>query len=166
MAEAVQVLDRKPVRQRPPGPRFRTPFGFLAAMRRDPLGLLTECARRYGDEEDEVSGWRIPRGASVTVSPYITHRHPAFWEHPEDFDPERISPERSAGRPEYAYFPFGGGPRGCIGKQFAMMEGQLVLAMLAQQFSLQGVAGHRVEPHPILTLRPRDGLPMLLHPRA
>jgi cytochrome P450 len=99
------------------------------------------------------------------VSAYCTHRHPAFWEEPEAFDPERFTPERSAGRPRFAYIPFGGGPRQCIGNTFAMMEAQLVLATVAQRYCLRLVPGHPVEPQVLLTLRPRYGLPMTLHPR-
>lgn len=118
----------------------------------------------YGD--DVVGGQTVRRDETVTVSPWVTHRHPAFWEEPDAFDPERFTPERSAARPEYAYFPFGGGPRRCIGNQFAMMEAQLILTMTAQAFRLAAVPGHPVEPDPILTLRPRHGVLMTLHPRA
>jgi cytochrome P450 len=102
----------------------------------------------------------------VTLSPYVTHRHPEFWEHPEGFDPERFSPQSCLDRPEFAYFPFGGGPRRCIGMQFASMEAQLVLSMIHQRFELQAVPGQRVEPHPILTLKPRDGVWMNLRSRT
>lgn len=115
---------------------------------------------RQAHDDDEVGGLRVPRGSVVTLSPYVTHRHPAFWERPEEFDPERFTPERSAERPDFAYFPFGGGPRGCVGRQFATMEGQLILATVAQQFQLDCAPGHRVAPDPILTLRPRHGVPM------
>jgi cytochrome P450 len=108
---------------------------------------------------------RVPAGSTVTLSPYVTHRHPAFWDEPDRFDPERFTPERSAARPDYAYFPFGGGPRRCIGSQFALMEGHLVLAAVAQRFRLALVPGHRVEPDPILTLRPRHGVHVTLEPR-
>ena len=74
-------------------------------------------------------------------------------------------PERSAGRPRFAYFPFGGGPRQCIGNAFALMEAQLVLATDAQRYCLRLVPGHPVEPQVLLTLRPRYGLLMTLHPR-
>jgi cytochrome P450 len=69
----------------------------------------------------------IPADATISISPYVTHRDPTLWENPEDFDPERFAPERSAGRAHYAYFPFGGGPRQCIGKGFALMESTLAL---------------------------------------
>jgi cytochrome P450 len=72
---------------------------------------------RQTHAEDEVGGQRVPPETTVSLSPYVTHRHPDFWEHPEGFDPERFSPERSAERPEYAYFPFGGGPRRCVGSR-------------------------------------------------
>jgi cytochrome P450 len=107
----------------------------------------------------------VRANTTVTVSPYVTHRHPGLWENPDRFDPERFAPERSAERPEFAYFPFGGGPRRCIGNQFAMMEAQIILAMIAQRFHLRAVPGHPVEPDPILTLRPRHGVLMTLHPR-
>ena len=121
---------------------------------------------RQAYEEDEVQGVRVPAGSTVTISAYVTHRDPAYWEHPEEFDPERFSLERSADRPEFAYFPFGGGPRKCIGSQFALMEGRLALAMIGQRFRLKSVPGRPVVPAPILTLRSRDGVPMTLHPRG
>jgi cytochrome P450 len=91
------------------------------------------------------------------------HRHPAFWENPDAFDPERFAPEHSEGRPHFAYFPFGGGQRLCIGAGFAMTEAQLILATVAQRYRLHLVPGHPVEPEPLITLRPSRGLPMTLH---
>jgi len=120
---------------------------------------------RHAIANDEIGGYPIPANSMVFLTPYCTHRHPAIWEKPEVFDPERFTPERSAGRPRFAYFPFGGGPRQCIGNTFAMMEAQLVLATVAQRYSLRLVPGHPVEPQVLLTLRPRYGLPMTLHPR-
>lgn len=112
--------------------------------------------------DDEVDGRPVPKGALVFVSPYVTHRHPELWESPEGFDPDRFTPEREAARPKFAFFPFGGGPRVCIGNSFAMMEAQLLLATLAQRYRLELVPGRRVEPEPLVTLRPRGGLPMRL----
>jgi cytochrome P450 len=120
---------------------------------------------RRAIEDDIICGYRIPADAIVSISPYVTHRDPTLWENPEGFDPERFAPERSAGRPHYAYFPFGGGPRQCIGKGFALMEATLVLALLAQRFDLYLVPGRRVETLAMATLRPRHGMWMTAHPR-
>jgi cytochrome P450 len=120
---------------------------------------------RFAVNEDEIDGYPVPAKSVVFLSAYCTHRHPAFWEEPEVFDPQRFTPERSAARPRFAYFPFGGGPRQCIGNNFAMMEAQLVLATVAQSYTLRMIPGHPVEPKVFLTMRPRYGLPMTLHPR-
>jgi cytochrome P450 len=112
--------------------------------------------------EDEICGYHIPAGAIVLISPYVLHHHPDYWDHPDAFDPERFTPERSAGRPHYAYFPFGGGPRQCIGKGFALMEAQLILAAVAQRFRLRHAPGRAAVPQGQLTLRPRGGLPMIV----
>jgi cytochrome P450 len=112
--------------------------------------------------DDELGGFPIPQGSMVILSPYATHRHPAFWEKPEVFDPERFTPERVAARPHYAHFPFGGGPRLCIGSNFALMEAQLVLATVAQHYRLRLAPGHPVVPEAKITLRPRYGMPMNL----
>jgi cytochrome P450 len=120
---------------------------------------------RRAIEEDTVCGYRIPADATVSISPYVTQRDPALWENPEGFDPDRFAPERSAGRAHYAYFPFGGGPRQCIGKGFALMESTLVLALLAQRYELHLMPGRRVETEAVATLRPRYGMWMTAHPR-
>ncbi len=120
---------------------------------------------RESHEADEVGGYHIAAKAGVFLSPYLTHRHPDFWENPEGFDPERFLPERSAGRRPYAYFPFGGGPRVCIGAQFSMMEAQLLLATIAQRVRVELVPGRAVIPDPIFTLRPRGGIAVTLRMR-
>lgn len=120
---------------------------------------------RRAIEEDIVCGYRIPADATVAISPYVTHRDPTLWQNPEGFDPERFAPERAAGRPHYAYFPFGGGPRLCIGKGFALMESTLILALLAQRYELHLVPGRRVETEAMATLRPRYGMWMTAHSR-
>jgi cytochrome P450 len=121
---------------------------------------------RYAIRDDEVGGFRIPAKAQIVISQYVTHRHPEFWERPDEFDPERFAPERMAGRPRFAYFPFGGGPRMCIGADFALMEAQLVLAAVAQRYRLKLAPGHRVEPDALVTLRPKYGMSMLLERRG
>ena len=114
--------------------------------------------------DDEILGFHIPKKSNLMLSQWLTHRHPDFWEDPECFDPERFTAERSANRPRYAYFPFGGGPRQCIGNIFALTEANLILATIAQKYRLRMVPGHRVELQPLVTLRPRYGLKMTLDP--
>ena len=118
---------------------------------------------------DTIGGFGIRPGTLVMLSQYVTHRHPAFWPEPERFDPERFAPAAVRQRPRFAYFPFAGGPRSCIGGQFALTEASLLLACLAGRFELSPVAGPPVEPNPSVTLRPREGMPMrvrLLAPAA
>lgn len=127
-------------------------------------------ARRV-EEDDELGGYRVPKGSFVFVSPYVTHRHPAFWDNPEGFDPDRFAPARVAeekerGRPRYAYFPFSGGPRQCIGNHMAEMEAQLLLATLVSRLRAKLVPGHRLRLDPGVTLRPEGGVPMTLEVRA
>jgi cytochrome P450 len=122
---------------------------------------------RHAIADDEIGGYHVPANSVIFTCQYCTHRHPDFWENPEEFDPERFTLERSAGRPRFAYFPFGGGPRQCIGNSFAMMEAQLVLATVVQRFRLRLVPNHPVEPHIGLgVIAPRYGLPMTLKERS
>jgi len=117
---------------------------------------------RTAVKDDEIGGYYIPAGSGVLVSPYSMHRNPEFWENPEVFDPERFSVEGWTNRPYYAYFPFGGGPRSCIGSSFGITEALLIIAMVAQRYRLRLVPGHPVKPEPLLTLRPRQGVLMTL----
>jgi cytochrome P450 len=97
----------------------------------------------------------------IVMSPLVTHRNPAFWPEPERFDPDRFLPENKLGRPRFAYFPFGGGPRLCLGERFAWVEAILVLATIGRKWRFRLVPGHRVELQPRLTLRPRYGMRMV-----
>ena len=115
--------------------------------------------------DDELGGYRLPRGWMAFVVPFVLHRLPSLWDEPEAFDPDRFSPERSADRPKFAYVPFGAGPRQCIGNQFALMEAHLIVATLAQRYRLRLLPGHTVEPWPLITLRPRFGMPMFIEHR-
>lgn len=120
---------------------------------------------RTAIEDDHVGKYHVPAGTVLLLSQYTMHRHPAFWEQPERFRPERFSPEHAGKHHPYAYFPFGGGPRLCIGDHLAMMETQLVVATIAQRYRPELVTGHPVEPEPLVTLRPRYGMSMIIHPR-
>jgi cytochrome P450 len=119
-------------------------------------------ASREASEEVEVGGYVIPKGAQVLTSQWIVHRDPRWFPNPEGFDPDRWTPERSKDLPRFAYFPFGGGPRICIGNQFALMEASLLLATITQRFWLRTASGHRVVPEPSITLRFKHGLRMRL----
>lgn len=114
-----------------------------------------------------VNGYRLPAGMYVFLSQWITQRDPRYFEDPERFDPERWreDPVRAGKVPRFAYFPFGAGPRVCIGAGFAMMEATLLLAAMAQKFSMQLVPGHPVKPLASVTLRPKHGIKIVLKKR-
>jgi cytochrome P450 len=107
---------------------------------------------------DTLGGVPIPAGAVLLLCPYTMHRHPAFWETPESCDPERFLPARSTGRPRYAYFPFGGGPRRCLGQGLALLMMQVVTSLVARTYRLRLVSGQHVRPEAALTLQPARGL--------
>jgi cytochrome P450 len=111
----------------------------------------------------DVGAYRIPANATVLLSPFVTQRDPRFWEEPERFDPERFRPGHAA-RPRYAYFPFGGGPRTCIGSAFAAIEMQVITAMVAQRYEVTPAPGWHVEPEPGTVLVPRGGMRIVLQP--
>jgi cytochrome P450 len=113
---------------------------------------------RRAIRDDEIDGYHIPANSSILWSPYVAHRHPDFWEKPEQFYPEHFSLECSAKRPRHAYMPFSSGPRTCVGNTFAMTEMQLVLATIAQQYRVSLALGHHVEVEPLLSLRPKNGV--------
>jgi len=116
--------------------------------------------------EYSVGGHTVPKRSIVVASQWVTHRDPRYFPDPERFDPERFRPEAKAARPKFAYFPFGGGPRVCIGEGFAWMEGVLLLATLARCWRLRLAPGQDVAPAPSITLRPKHGLRMVLERRC
>ena len=137
--------------------------------------VLTEVMRLYppswanlrrARRDVETGGHTIPKGAYVLVSQYVTQRDPRWFSDPASFRPERWTPECRASLHRFAYFQFGGGPRQCVGESFARMEALLVLAGISQQWRLSMVPGHNVVPEPLITLRPKGGMPMTLHRRA
>lgn len=119
---------------------------------------------RMSVEDDVIGGYEVPADTFVIISPYVTHRHSDFWESPETFEPERFR-DPKAERPRFAYYPFLGGPRQCIGKSFAMMEAQLVLATLASRFKLRFASDAPAEPNVTITLGVKDEISMRLQAR-
>jgi cytochrome P450 len=134
---------------------------FQEAMRLYPPAWIIT---RRATEADTVAGFLVPRGSLVVLSPYITQRHPDFWEEPERFDPERFLAAEPS-RHRYAHFPFGGGPHLCIGNHFAMVEGALIIATIARDYRLTLTDASAVSVDPGVTLQPRGGLSMKLEPR-
>ena len=111
-------------------------------------------------EDCNVGGYHVPSGTQLIMSQWVTHRDPSFFPNPEEFIPDRWADSSITQLPEYAYFPFGGGPRTCIGNTFAMMETVLIVATIVQKFRLTLVPGFPVIPWPSLTLRPKNGIKM------
>ncbi len=144
-------------------PKLRfTEMIALEAMRLYPPGYvigresITDCA---------IGGYAVPRGTTVLLPQWVVQRDPRFFDEPEQFRPERWGEERIKSLPKFAYFPFGGGPRVCIGQQFAMMELVLILATIAQKFRFRLQAGASVTPLPTFTLRPVPGIPGVIETR-
>jgi cytochrome P450 len=120
---------------------------------------------RLSVTDNEIGGYLIPAGSFVAVSQFATHRHPHFWEHPEAFDPARFTAEREAARHPHAYFPFGAGPRACIGSHFAMLEATIAVAQLLQRLRIR--SEHESVPLDTqgITLRPKGPVPIQLAAR-
>jgi len=118
---------------------------------------------REAIEETEIGGYRVPKGTQLFAFQWVTHRDPRFFDEPDAFKPERW--ERNEPLPKYAYFPFGGGPRQCIGNYFAMMEIVLLLATIGQRFRFRLDPDHKVELLPVLSLRPKTGIKVIVEPR-
>jgi cytochrome P450 len=120
---------------------------------------------RVVKKDVEVGGYTFPQGSMVFISPFATHRHPEFWDNPEGVSMDRFpGGKEPTDLPKFAYMPFGGGPRNCIGSTFALFELQVIIATLAQRFRPEILGGWVPEMAPILTLRPKGGLPMLIKP--
>jgi cytochrome P450 len=140
----------------------RTGMALKEAMRLYPPAY---ALGRLAETEQVIAGYSIPPGSFMSVSQFATHRHPQFWDDPEAFDPRRFTPELERARPPHAYFPFGRGPRACIGSHFAMLEATIALAVLLQRFDI----ATRQESVPLdtqgITLRPRGRVPIELTPR-
>jgi cytochrome P450 len=144
-------------------PRLKYAEGVaLEAMRLYPPAYVVG---REALVDCEVGGFHVPRGTTCLMSQWVVQRDPRFFAEPEAFRPERWGAESIKALPKFAYFPFGGGPRLCIGNTFAMMELVLVLAVIARQFRFRLQPGHDVSPQPTFTLRPLPGIPGVIELR-
>ncbi|HVS78518.1 MAG TPA: cytochrome P450 [Steroidobacteraceae bacterium] len=133
------------------------------AMRLQPPAYILN---RRVEADDVVCGFRVHRGGSIVISPLVLHRHPAYWKQPDAFVPERWDGEAAEERrPKFAYLPFSGGPRQCIGNHFALMEATLILTTLAQRFEVRCVDGYVPKPEYLVLCRPSEGAPMRLERR-
>jgi cytochrome P450 len=112
--------------------------------------------------EDRIGEHRIPAGSVVLIGPWLLHRKPSLWSEPDKFDPDRFTAERSRDRHRFAYIPFGAGPRICIGAAFAMQEASVILSMVLGRYRFKLKHGMEVQPQGLITLRPRNGIPMLI----
>jgi cytochrome P450 len=135
-----EMVVRESMRLYPPAPGFT----------REPI------------EDVNIGGWDVPKGSLVSVITYALHRDPRFFSNPETFDPDRFAAGWEDRIPRYAYLPFGGGPRVCIGNGFAMMEARLILATVAQRYKLSLEPGQKIVPMQLVTVRPKYGLRMKL----
>jgi cytochrome P450 len=129
--------------------------------------VITESLRLYPPawgmarvaiEDTEIAGYPIPKGCGVSLAQWVVHRDPRWFEAPLEFRPERWEGDLAKRLPRFAYFPFGGGPRQCIGNNFAVMEASLLLATLAQQFRISLLPGKEIIPAASITLRPKTGI--------
>lgn len=161
-AEIDEVLaGRSPTAADLPGLR-RCRQAVQEAMRLYPPVWLIS---RRGTADDVLDGYDVPAGSLVCVSPWVLHRDPRYWEQPDAYRPERFDPGRAAGLLSHQYLPFGGGPRICVGRHFALAEATLVLAVILRGLRMELVPGFPVEPEALVTLRPRHGLMMTPRPR-
>ncbi len=146
-------------------PQLRyTELVLKEAMRLYPPAWL--LSQRVATRDTVVGGYRVPQGTLVAISQWVTHRDPRFFADPERFIPERWADGLEQRLPRFAYFPFGGGPRLCIGQSFALMEATLILAAIASRYRVELLPGQRVTPQPSITLRPKEGVRVRLRERA
>jgi cytochrome P450 len=161
-AELADVLgDRLPTME----DLSRLPYTEMIAKESMRLYPPAYALGREAVEECEIGGFRVPAGAQVFMFQWVTQRDARFFLEPENFSPERWTENFSNSLPKYAYFPFGGGPRACIGNYFAMMEIVLLLATIGQRFRFSLVPNHLVKLMPAMSLRPMDGIKVVVEQR-
>ncbi|MEO3777221.1 cytochrome P450 [Micromonospora sp. B11E3] len=163
-AELDEVLGgRPPTAEDLPRLRY-TGMVFKEALRFCPPAWTLN--KRTPVEDVELGGYRLRRGSGIFIMPYVMHHHERYFPDPFRFDPERFAPEREADIPRYAFMPFGGGERICVGAGFAEMEAKLILATLAQRFRFTLAPGQRVALKPLVTLAPKYGLRLRVADRS
>jgi cytochrome P450 len=152
---------------RSPGTDDIEALAYTRMIMDETLRLYSPVASLARDaiDDDEVDGYPVQAGSILTLTPYITHRHPEFWARPHDFYPEHFAPEAVKARPRYAYYPFGAGPRVCLGKHFALLEATLVLAEVGQRYRLRLASDQVVGVRWSGTLRPDRDVLMTLETR-
>jgi cytochrome P450 len=162
-----QVLDQV-LEGRPPTLADLPRLGYIEQVVKESMRLYPPAwvVSRRPMTDDVVGGFRIPAGSIVLTSPYVTHRHPDYWTDPARFDPDRFDAAHEVDRPPFAYFPFGGGPRQCIGNTFAMMELVLVVSTIAQRCRLDSTGPHDLGRSPAITLRAATPITMRVSRRA
>lgn len=116
-------------------------------------------------QEDTIRGYDIPQGSAIVLSPYVTHRDPAYWAEAEKFDPDRFSSEPEVVRPPYAYHPFGGGQRTCLGRHLAMLEMTIILASVLRKYDIYLANDKPIRYRSAVTLRPADEILLLVKQR-
>ena len=121
---------------------------------------------RIATQDNVLNDFLIPKNAYLYLSIYAVHRHPDFWENPDQFDPDRFSTQRMETQHKQAYLPFGAGPHICIGREFAMLSMQLIVAQLVKKYQFHLVPGFIVEKEPLITLRPKFGMQLRVSDRA
>jgi len=143
-------------------------LGYLEMVMAESMRLYPPAwaMGRHARNDFQLGDFRLPARTTVLISQFVMHRDPRYFPDPLRFDPERFTAEAKSKRVKFTYFPFGAGVRQCIGESFAWMEGVLVLATFLQKWSLRLVPGQRVEPEPLITLRPKYGMRMRIEARG
>lgn len=148
------------VGQRPPIAADLRELPYVSMLVNEVLRLYptTWSLLRDAVNDDQIDGFHIPAGSMILIDTCLTQRLPQYWPDPEKFDPERFLPERSAGRPRFACFPFGGGPRQCIGNELALMEIKLILVRMVQLYRFKLVSRGPIQMNALSSLQPRGGV--------
>lgn len=160
--ELDEVLAGKPVAVADPAQLPYVGMVFTETLRLYPPSWILG---RLAINDYRINDYVVPAGALILMSPYVMHHDARYYPNPFRFDPERWRPEAREARPQFSYFPFGGGPRRCIGEGFAWMEGVLLIATLAREWRMRLVSSSPIEPQPFITLRPKPGMLMRLERR-